>query len=241
MGKTSFVVSLIRKLVVENQLPTAFFSLELTTEQLMMRILLQQTNITTEKLRLGTLNEIELQLVSKKIDEIKDSPLYISDYPFCSISAIKHELEFHPPNFVKIMVIDSLQLISKNKKDKVGKILNKKEIAKITFQLKEIAVKFNISIIVLFEVQENKRKYYNKMPNLSEIRKQAPLHTYADLVLLLYRPEYYKIDIWEDDETPTAGQAEIIIAKNSHGNLDNIRVKFDAQKGMFDNLPTTLE
>ena len=241
MGKTTFAVSLIRKMVIENQCPTAFFSLELTSQQLMKCIITQQTNIPAEKLRLGLLNENEMELVSKETAALQNTPLYICDYPFLTVSDIEETLLCHPPDFAEIVIIDSLQFIAKNKNDKVGKVLNKRELTKITFQLKALAEKFRITIVVLFQFRLPKEKmkyYYSKRPLLSDLRKYAPIDTNADLILLLYRPEYYKIEEWDDNEQlPTAGEAEIIVAKNNSGSLDTIRIKFDGSRGMFDNVP----
>jgi replicative DNA helicase len=240
MGKTSFALSLIRKIAIEKQCQTVYFSLELTSQQVMYRIISQLTNISAEKLRMGSLNENESELVAKKTFEFKNTPLDVYDHPFLTVSEIENTLLCSPPDFVPIIIIDSLQLISKNKKEEVGKILNKRELAKITFQLKQLAVKFNATIIVLFHFRlpkEKEKYYYSKRPTLADVRKYAPIDTYADLVLLLYRPEYYKIEEWDDEEqAPTAGEAEIIVAKNTNGSLDTIRVKFDGSKGLFDNL-----
>ncbi len=240
MGETSFVISLIRKIAIENKSPSAFFSLEMNSQQLMTRIISQQTNISSKKLRLGFLSESELELVKTKIAAIEKAPLYVYDYPFITISDIENTLLCSPPDFAKIIIIDSLQFISKNKKDKAGKILNKKELTKITFQLKKLAEKFNITILVLVHLNFHKKdsgKYYSRRPQLSDIRKYAPIDTFADLVFLLYRPEYYNITEWDDEEqTPTEGEAEIIIAKNTNGILDNIRLQFKGSTGIFDNL-----
>ena len=240
MGKTSFALSLIHKMAIENQCPTAFFSLEMTNQQLMMSIIRQQTNISVEKFRSGLLNEDEIALVSKKTAAFENTPLYVYENPFLTVSDIEDTLLCSPPDFAKIIVIDSLQFLAKSKKDKVGKILNKREFTKITFQLKQLAEKFKITIVVLFHFRlpkEKLRYYYSKRPILADVRKFAPIDTYADLVLLLYRPEYYKIEEWDDDEqSPAAGEAEIIVAKNINGSLDNARVKFDGSKALFDNL-----
>lgn len=240
IGKTAFTVSLINKMAFENQCSIAFFSLQMTTQQLMIHLVSQQTSIYVEKLRLGLLNEKEIKLVFQKTAELENIPLYVYDYPFLTVSNIEDTLLCSPPDFAKIIIIDCLQLIAKNKKDQAAKILNKRELTKITFQLKKLAEKFNIAIVVLFHFSLKKEKlkyYYSKRPLLSDIRNYAPIDSYADLILLLYRPEYYKIDEWDDDEQkPTTGEAEIIIAKNTHGSLDKIRVKFDYSKGMFDNL-----
>ena len=240
MGKTTFAVSLIRKMAIENHYPTAFFSLDYSSQLLMMLIISQQTNISPEKLRLGSFNENESELVATKTSELKNTPLYVYDYPFLTVSDIENTLLCSPPDFDPIIIIDSLQLITKNKKEKVGKILNKRELAKICFQLKQLAVKFDVTIIVLFDFRlptEKKKNSYSKRPSLADVRKYAPIDTYADLILLLYRPEYYKIDEWDDEnQSPTAGEAEIIIAKNTNGSLGIARVKFDSSKGLFDNL-----
>lgn len=240
MGKTSFALSLIRNMAIENQCPTAFFSLEMTNQQLMMSIIRQQTNISVDKFRSGLLNEDEIDLVSKKTAAFENTPLYVYENPFLTVSDIEDTLLCSPPDFAEIIVIDSLQFLAKSKKDKVGKILNKRELTKITFQLKQLAEKFKITIVVLFHFRlpkEKLRYYYSKRPILADVRKYAPIDTYADLVLLLYRPEYYKIEEWDEDEqSPAAGEAEIIVAKNTNGSLDNARVKFDGSKALFDNL-----
>lgn len=241
IGKTSFALSLIRKMAIENQCRTTFFSLEMFSQQLMMSIIRQQTNIAAEKLRSGLLNENEIELVSKTTAALENTPLYVYDYPFLTVSDIEDIFLCSPPDFAEIIIIDSLQFLAKSKKDKVGKILNKRELTKITFQLKQLAEKFKITIVVLFHFRlpkEKLRYYYSKRPILADVRKYAPIDTYADLVLLLYRPEYYKMEEWDDDEQSlAAGEAEIIIAKNTNGCLDNIRVKFDGSKSLFDNLP----
>jgi len=239
MGKTSFALSLIRKMAIENQCRTTFFSLEMSSQQLMTRIICQQTNIAAEKLRSGLLNENEIELVSKTTIKMENTPLYVYDHPFLTISDIEDTLLCSPPDFAQIIIIDSLQLIAKNKKEQVGKILNKRQLAKITFQLKELAEKFEITIIAFFNfrLQKEKLKYYLKRPILADVRKYAPIDTYADLVLLLYRPEYYKMEDWDDDEQyPAEGEADIIVVKNDNGSLGTIRLEFDGTKGMFDNL-----
>lgn len=236
MGKTSFTVSLIRKMAFENKYPTVFFSLQLTSAQVMNAIVSQQTKIPAGKFRNNNLNPEETELVFQKTQEYENIPLYAYDYPFLTVSDIEEILECNPPDFTEIIIIDSLQLMAKNKKDQATKVLNKRELTKITFKLKKLAVKFNITILLIADINLISKKQ-DMRPLLSDIRKYAPIDTFADLVLLLYRPEYYKIEEWDDEEqTSTNGEGEIIIAKNNNGILDNIRVKFDGSLGMFDNL-----
>ena len=241
MGKTAFALSLINKMTLENQCSIAFFSLELSAQQLMMRIIRQQTSISFEKFRLGLLDENEMELVFQKIQELEDVPLFFIDYPFLTVDDIEFKIcELLCPNYsVDIIMIDALHLLASDRKDKVGKVLNKRELAKISFDLKQLAKRLNITIIVFVDSKENiYRRGINRRPLLLDIRKDAPIDKYADLILFLYRPEYYKIDEWDDDEqSPTDGEAEIIVAKNSYGGLGDARLKFSGHLGEFDNLP----
>jgi replicative DNA helicase len=240
MGKTSFAVSLITKMTIKNQCTTAFFSLEIVAHQLLLRLLSQQTNIATEQLRLGLLNENAIELVSKSIEALQSNSLRIYDYPFLTLSAIEETILCTPPGFPKLIIIDSLQSIAKSKKDKIGKVLNKRELTKITFQLKQLAVKYNITILVLvhFTLQKERlNEHLDRRPLLSDLRKYAPIDAFADLVLLLYRPEYYKIDEWDDEsKLPTTGEAEIIVAKNNNGNLGKTRLRFKGNILKFENI-----
>ncbi|MBF2709750.1 replicative DNA helicase [Flavobacterium soyangense] len=239
MGKTAFVVSLLSNMAIVNQCPIAFFSLRIPSHQLLQLIIRQQTNLSSEKIRLGLLNEDEMALLAIKTEAFEEAPLYIVDYPFLTVNDIEdYVIQLVHSYSVKIIVIDSLESIAVNKNDKVGKVLNKRELSKISFQLKELAVKLDIAILVLFHIEDKVLgKFYRRRPLLSDIRKYAPIDTYADLILLLYNPEYYKIDEWDDNiGSPTSGEAEIIVAKNTNGILENARLQFIGSLNKFDNL-----
>ncbi len=240
MGKTSFAVSLITKMTIENRYSTSFFSLEIAAQQFLLRILSQLTNITTEQLRLGLLNENEIDLVSKSIEALQSNSLRIYDYPFVTVSDIEKTILCAPSGFPKLIIIDSLQSIATSKNDKTGKVLNKRELTKITFELKQLAVKYNITILVLvhFSLQKERlNELFNRRPLLSDLRKYAPIDAFADLVLLLYRPEFYKIDEWDDEpKLPTSEEAEVIVAKNNNGNLGKTRLQFKGNILKFENI-----
>ena len=224
-------------MAIEKKCSIAFFSLKLTSSQVMARIVSQQTKIPAGKFRLDWLPSEEMDLVYKTTQQTENSPLYVYDYPFLTVFDIEETLGFHPPDFVQCIVIDSLQLLVNDKKDKAGKILNKRELANSMFQLKKLADKLNITILVTANFELVRKQYTSRRPLLSDVRKYAPIDAYADLVLLLYRPEYYKIEEWDDElQSPTDGEAEIIIAKNTNGILGNIRVKFDGSLGLFEDV-----
>lgn len=218
MGKTSFLLSLIQKIVFEKKHNTVFFSLQMNKQQVLSRILSQHKNIS------------ENIFASLNTNEIRNIPLYLNDFPALTVSDIEETLSYLPPDFTNIIMLDSLELLSMNKKDKVGKILNKRELTKVIFKLKKLALKLNIPIVVISNFKLADKEIggkSSKRPTLSDLRKHAPIATYADLILLLYRPEYYKIEEWDNEEkSQTNGEAEIIIAKNNYGKLDNIRIKW---------------
>lgn len=240
MGKTAFAISLIRKMAIEYNHSTSFFSLNLSSEDFIAAIISQKTNIDFQKIRSGLLDENQEKEVYATIEQIKDGPLDFYEHPFLTVEGIEDEAFFfrHPDTCPEIIVIDSLRLLAKNKKDKVGKVLNKRELAKITEELKELAVKHKTPIILFTEIQEGEKRWTNKRPSLVNVRNHAPIVPYADLILLLYRPEYYKIDEWADDECSAVkeGDAEIVIVKNPNGVLDGVRVKFSGRRMEYEDV-----
>lgn len=219
MGKTSFLLSLIQKIVFEKKHNTVFFSLQMNKQQVLSRILSQHKNIS------------ENIFNSLNTNEIRNIPLYLNDFPALTVSDIEETLSYLPPDFTNIIMLDSLELLSMDKKDKVGKILNKRELTKVIFKLKKLALKLNIPIVVLSNLKISGKeigKNLSKRPTLLDLRIYAPIDTYADLILLLYRPEYYKIEEWDDEQnSPANGEAEIVIVKNNYGKLANTRIKWN--------------
>jgi replicative DNA helicase len=233
MGKTLFASTLVKKMTLEKNQFTLFFSLHYSSEQFINSILCQETGIDYSKLCRGELNESERDVINSKLDNIKKAPLEFYDYPFLTIADIEFVLECRPSDCLpKIIVIDSLRSIAKNKKDKTGKLLNKREITKIMFQLKKLARKYNVAILITSEIQKKRKNTSFKTPTLKNVYDYAPITNYADLILLLYRPEYYGIETWESDKTSAIGEGEIIVAKiNNDFTCDNsIRIKFNTSK-----------
>lgn len=240
MGLTSFALSLINNFAIQNNFATGYISLEMSSELLMTRMISTETGISQEKLREGYINDEEIESIDLKTKTLENAKLFIIDYPFLTIDDIRLEAYRLVYGYqIKTLVIDELQLIATSSKDKSGKILNKRELVKITAQLKELAVELNIPIIVLVSLSNRKlwRKNLYRRPLLSNLRRQGGIDQKADLVLFLYRPEYYKIDEWDDEQcSSTVGQAEIIVAKNRNRKLKNIRIKYDGRLGKFEDL-----
>lgn len=176
------------------------------------------------------------KLISKKIKYENFDSLYFSDFPFRSITEIEDVLNYYPENLIQIMFIDAIENIGWKRNDKAGKILNKRQLTEIAARLKLLAEKFNVLIIVGFTISsKHLEKLDNYRPSFQQLQKTAPIGNFADLVLLFYRPEYYKISGWED-ETPTNDEAEICIVKNNGCFCEDLRVSFNRNLRKFENL-----
>lgn len=239
MGNSAFAVSLAKKIAIDGKYAVAFVSLHITSENFLTIILSQLTKIEVQRMRLGLLNEDEKEQVNEQMEKIKDAPLEFFDHPFITIDILEEDLFLFrgSDRFPDIIIIDSLQFLAKDNKDKVGKILSKKELTENVFQLKELAKKYKLPIIVVSEIKETTLKTWNKRPNMINVMNYAPIVNYADLILLLYRPEYYKMEHWDDEyESSAVGEGEIIIVKNTTGIVDTIKVKYNSSNSEFDNL-----
>lgn len=239
IGKTAFALSLIANLTQKRQIPTGFISLELSSELVMMKMITQITSISLNKLKECNLNTIEMERIYEETKVLENSPLFIIDYPILTFEDIRNQaLELVSNHKIKILIIEELHLIATSEKEKIGKVLNKVEITDITAQLKELAKELEIPIVVFVNMKNEKpwKRPNWFRPMLSDLRKLGAIELYADLVFFLYRPEYFKMDEWDDEiRSSTAGEAEIIVAKNRHRKLANVRVKFCSKKGFFEN------
>ncbi len=237
MGKTAFALSMIKNMTVDFNIPVAFFSLEMTEDQIITRIISSETGIPSEKLRKGNIETYEWEIISSKLGNLEKASLFIEDTPTLSTSDLRIKaLNYVHKEGVKVLVIDYLQSMTF---DSYYKIHDKsKEISIITRELKLLARELNVPIIVLSQLSRSvELRGGSKRPILSDLRDSGDIEQYADIVSFIYRPEYYGITEWDDYEhTPCEGQGEIIIAKNRNGSLDNIRLKFEGCLIKFSNL-----
>ncbi|WGH28203.1 MAG: replicative DNA helicase [Candidatus Shikimatogenerans bostrichidophilus] len=235
MGKTSFALSLIKNLIEKN-IGVGFFTLEMSNTQIIIRLISLMTNITYDKLKTFNLNKSEINYLKNNFKKFKNYNLFIDDSPTLSILDFKKKCKILiNKNNVKIIIIDYLQLI--NIKNDNFKFFNREqEISIISRSIKYIAKELKISIIALSQLSravEIRGGY--KIPLLSDLRESGAIEQDSDIVLLLYRPEYYGFKYWYNDNTLCSGEAEIIIAKHRNGKLGNIKLKFIKEIAMFKN------
>ncbi|RXR21817.1 replicative DNA helicase [Flavobacterium stagni] len=238
MGKTAFVLSMARNMAIDSQSPVAVFSLEMSSVQLITRLISSETGLSSEKLRTGKLEKHEWEQLSVKVRDLEKAPLYIDDTPSLSIFDLRAKARrLASQHGIKLIIIDYLQLMTAGGAGKGGGN-REQEISTISRNLKALAKELEVPVIALSQLSRAvETRGSSKRPLLSDLRESGAIEQDADIVSFIYRPEYYKIEEWDDDEqSPTQGQAEFIIAKHRNGSLENIRLKFIGSLGKFDNL-----
>jgi len=237
MGKTALTLSMARNMAVAKNIPVAFFSLEMSSIQLITRLISSETGLSSEKLRTGNLEKFEWEQLNVKVSSLENAPLYIDDTPSLSIFDLRAKARRLSSQYgIKLIVIDYLQLMTAGGSNKNGN--REQEISTISRNLKALAKELNVPVIALSQLSRAvETRGGSKRPILSDLRESGAIEQDADIVSFIYRPEYYKIDEWDDEErTPSTGQAEFIVAKHRNGGLSNIRLKFISNLGKFENI-----
>ena len=225
MGKTAFVLSLARNAAINFSKPIALFSLEMSADQLVKRMVSSETGIPAEKLRKGNLDEIEWQKLVSQTGKLSSAPLYIDDTPALSVFEFRSRCRRLKAMYdIQMVIVDYLQLMRADLDHKSGN--REQEISTISRSLKAVAKELNIPIIALSQLSRSvETRGGTKRPMLSDLRESGAIEQDADMVLFIYRPEYYGLDM-DEDNNPTRGVAEIIIAKHRNGALDTVKLKF---------------
>ena len=235
MGKTAFALTMARNIAINHQTPIGFFSLEMSSEQLVGRLIASEAQLPAQKLRKGDLKDFEMVQLHEKIKELTDAQIYIDDTPALTIFELRAKARRLVKNHnVKVIIVDYLQLMSAG-----GNSGNREqEISTISRSLKGIAKELKIPVIALSQVNrgvESRTGTGSKRPMLSDLRESGAIEQDADIVTFIYRPEYYKIYEWDNGDD-SRGQGEIIIAKHRNGALENVRLKFTAEFAKFSDL-----
>lgn len=230
MGKTAFLLSMARNIAVEHKIPLALFSLEMASVQLITRMIASETGISSEKLRKGQMTNDEWQRLFNNVSELENAPLYIDETPSLSVFDFRAKCRrLVMQHGVKIIMVDYLQLMTANS-GKGGAGNREQEIATISRSLKAIAKELNVPVIALSQLSRSVETRPGKRPQLSDLRESGAIEQDADIVSFIFRPEYYKITTWDNDEdgaeTSTENQAELIIAKHRNGATADVRMSF---------------
>ena len=222
MGKTASVVSALRNAAVDFNIPVAIFSLEMASLQLVNRLISAEAELDSEKIKKGNLVDFEWQQLVHKTNRLSSAPIFIDDTAALSILELRAKCRrLKAEHNIQMVVIDYLQLM----KGEAGGN-REQEIASISRALKGIAKELNVPVIALSQLSRGvETRGGDKRPQLSDLRESGSIEQDADIVMFLYRPEYYKITVDEEGQ-PTQGMAEVIIAKHRNGSLENVKLEF---------------
>jgi replicative DNA helicase len=231
MGKTAFSLTLGLNIIKTSKLPILFFSLEMSKEQIMYRLLAMETNINQMRLRSGKLYRNDWVKLNKVIKIISKLPFFVDDTPDLSIQDIRSKIKtiIFEQTQIGLIVIDYLQLMQNSKFKLENRV---QELSQITRSLKNIAREFNVPIIALSQLSRNVENRVDKKPILSDLRESGSIEQDADLVLMLYRNKYYNPKS-ENEETPDL--TDLIIAKQRNGPTGTTKLKFDEKRTKFFN------
>ena len=229
MGKTAFVLSLARNVAVDFEKGVAFFSLEMSAEQLMMRLIVGESGLDV---RNGQLTPEQWKHLESSIKPLAGAPLFIDDTPALSIYEFRSKVRRLKTQYdIQLVIIDYLQLMTAAVDTRGGN--REQEVAMISRSLKAIAKELNIPIIALSQLNRSvESRGGNKRPQLSDLRESGAIEQDADLVAFIHRPEYYGL-MTDEDGTPTQGMAEIIVAKHRNGAVDTIKLRFRKEQAKF--------
>jgi len=237
MGKTAFVMSMAKNIAIKFKQGVAIFSLEMSSVQLITRMISSETGLTSEKLRKGNLLAHEWEQLNVKVKDLSNAPIFIDDTPSLSIFDLRAKARrLVSQHDIKIVIIDYLQLMTSGANSKSGN--REQEISMISRNLKALAKELEVPVIALSQLSRAvETRGGSKRPLLSDLRESGAIEQDADIVSFIYRPEYYKQTEWDDEARSNCeGQAEFIIAKHRNGGLDNIRLKFIGHLAQFADL-----
>jgi replicative DNA helicase len=219
---TAFVVSAMRNAAVDFKRPVAIFSLEMASVQLVNRMISAEAELEGEKIRKGQLADFEWQQLVHKTNKLSAAPIFIDDTPALTILELRAKCRrLKAEHGVQLIIVDYLQLM---RGDTGGN--REQEIASISRALKGIAKELNVPVIALSQLSRGvETRGGDKRPQLSDLRESGSIEQDADLVIFLYRPEYYKITV-DEEGMSTVGQGEVIIAKHRNGQTGSVKLRF---------------
>ncbi len=235
MGKTAFMLNLLRNASVDHQVAVAFFSLEMSSMQLINRLMSSEANIPGEKIKRGNLEEYEWQILATKTDHLSKAPIYIDDTPGLSLFEFRSKCRrLKYQKNIQVVFLDYLQLMHDGNTRNAGN--REQQIATISRGIKSIAKELDITIVVASQLSRSvETRGGDKRPQLSDLRESGAIEQDADLVIFPYRPDYYGLT--EDaNQNDMRDIAEIIIAKHRNGPTGKVLLRYIATCTKFGNL-----
>lgn len=234
MGKTAMALSMARNIAVEFEKPVAVFSLEMSAVQLVTRLISSESELPATRLKKGELAEHEWQQLNTKINKLVDAKMFIDDTPALSIFELRAKCRrLKQQHGIQMVFVDYLQLMTTGTEMRGNR---EQEISSISRALKALAKELNVPILALSQLSRavENRPGSSKKPILSDLRESGAIEQDADIVMFIYRAEYYGFDTLDDDNIPAKDMAEVIIAKHRNGPVGEVKLKFIHQFARFE-------
>ena len=225
MGKTAFVLSMMRNASIDHEMPIALFSLEMSSLQIVNRLISSEAELDSDKIKKGNLKDYEWQQLLHKTDQLNNAKIFIDDTPALSILELRAKSRrLKSQHDIQCIIVDYLQLMSGEYGKSSGN--REQEIASISRSLKAIAKELNVPVLALSQLSRAvETRGGDKRPVLSDLRESGSIEQDADMVLFIYRADRY--DITEDEDgNLTAGVAEVLLRKNRNGPTGKVKLKF---------------
>jgi replicative DNA helicase len=232
MGKTAFALTLARNAAVDHEIPVGIFSLEMSTMQLIIRLLCAEGKLNAHLVRTGKLPHAEGVKLSKNAHKLIEAPIYVDDSPAQTVLEIRAKARrLKVEKNVGMIIIDYLQLMQGHAKAES----REREISHISRSLKSLAKELNIPVIALSQLNRAVESRTDKRPQLSDLRESGSIEQDADVVIFLNRPEYYGIEKDANGES-LEGVAEVIVGKQRNGPTGSVKLAFIKDYARFENL-----
>lgn len=234
MGKTAFVLTLARNIAVDYDKAVAFFSLEMSSVQLMSRLIIGESGLDSNTIKSGRLSPDQWKHLEVSVKPLSAAQLFIDDTPALSIFEFRSKVRrLKAQHNIEIIIIDYLQLMTVGAIESKGGGNREQEVAMISRSLKAIAKELNVPILALSQLSRNvESRGGSKRPQLSDLRESGAIEQDADIVAFIHRPEYYGLTV-DEAGVPTAGLAEIIVAKHRNGAVDTVKLRFRSEQAKF--------
>lgn len=230
MGKTSFALNIAENVALKNHLPVAVFTLEMTGEQLVQRMVSANARVDQTSIKRGDLTHNEMDSLYLSVDALRKAPIHIAETPGINVIDLRARVRRLKDKVgtLGLVVIDYVQIMSGFKSSSNSN--RAQEIADISRALKALALELSVPVILLSQLNREVESRHDKRPNIADLRESGALEQDADIIILLYRDEYY------NPESNDKGVAEINIAKNRSGSTGLVKLAFVGKYTLFDNL-----
>tara|TARA_B100001093_G_C26851403_1_gene1025344 strand:- start:2343 stop:3824 length:1482 start_codon:yes stop_codon:yes gene_type:complete len=235
MGKTALVLSMMRNASIDHEMPIALFSLEMSSLQIVNRLISSEAELDSDKIKKGNLKDYEWQQLLHKTDQLNNAKIFIDDTPALTILELRAKSRrLKSQHNIQCIIVDYLQLMSGEYGKSSGN--REQEIASISRSLKAIAKELNVPVLALSQLSRAvETRGGDKRPVLSDLRESGSIEQDADMVLFIYRADRY--DITEDEDgNLTAGVAEVLLRKNRNGPTGKVKLKFIERYAKFADL-----